>query len=138
MEYLKKRQTSSALFCCYVIEISTGRYIDVFKQNSSLNFQKTTKRVKKIDTCILCMTQHLMISDGVHRYLPVYCYFLISSILIEFPCNLQINTYYQGSNLFMSICTASHRPKDLLVFLFSCSSFSPELFLFYILSNLTF
>lgn len=81
------------------------------------------------------MTQHLMISDGVHRYLPVYCYFLISSILIEFPCNLQINTYYQGSNLFMSICTASHRPKDLLVFLFSCSSFSPELFFTYFLKH---
>lgn len=48
MEYLKKRQTSSALFCCYVIEISTGRYIAFSKKNSSpnLTFRKRRKEKK--------------------------------------------------------------------------------------------
>lgn len=106
MEFKKKNIFCPILLIWYR---DINRELDIFF-SSNFTFRKRLR--KKIDTCILCMIQHLMISDEVHRYLPVYCYFLISSILIEFPCNLQINTY-QGSNLFMSICTKSHPRKDL-------------------------
>lgn len=128
MEFKKKKNIFCPILLIWYRDIN--RELDIFF-SSNFTFRKRLR--KKIDTCILCMIQHLMISDEVHRYLPVYCYFLISSILIEFPCNLQINTY-QGSNLFMSICTKSHPRKDLQ---FSCF-LALYFFFFYILFNLTF